>query len=441
MRIMLLDCLFSVENAQNVAFESSESCFDYDLVIWDISQTFMRFSPGQRPYLSIGEASVLVTARNRRKAEFEELAKLGRSLIVFPAMNDAIRIDTGQKSPGNPMAGTRKTIIELRDALPFALGLDPGKGSKLQPHGRHAPSLWREAEGWLVYRGVLRKYPGDPMFYIKGTDKVVGSAQENPGGGWHFVLPEPWCVSVDEDGYRLPVAVTENWIDAPQKLINWVTGVIAPKSEQKPDWADEYSFPEAADRSSRLAELEANLGRILGKIDDVKAEQAEDDLWKVLVYGQGSSLEGQVRRAFELFGFDIMDAVEGRADLRVSYGGKVAVVEVKGLAKSAAEKNASQLEKWVSEEISAGEGQPKPILVANTWRERKPDERGEVDFPDQMLKYVRDRNHCLVSGVQLLAMVRAALRDPAAKSDIASGLMSTVGVIDGWAIDGVLVRD
>ena len=186
--------------------------------------------------------------------------------------------------------------------------------------------------------------------------------------------------------------------------------------------------------------LEEELSRVLTQIDLVKAEQAEDDMWKVLIYGQGDALEKQVSKAFEFIGFEIQEAIEGRADLRVTYDDKAAVVEVKGLSKSAAEKNAAQLEKWVSEEIASGADHPKPILVANTWRNKRPDERSEVDFPDQMLKYVGDRGHCLISGSQLLSMVRAAIRDPEKKKEIATELMSTVGTISGWNIEDALMR-
>lgn len=438
---MLLDCQFRAEGAQNVKFASSVSCFDYDLVIWDMGGTARNFEPENRSYLTKDVAAELKTALGHRKAEFAELAKLGRSLAVFPSIDDWISYDTGRRVGGNALGATQKEAIQLSDCLPFRLTMESGRGAEMQPRGSDASSLWREAKGWLFYRGILKSYPGDPLFFIKGTDKVVGSTQRNPGGGSYFVLPEPWSDMVGGEGFRPPSEKVGGGFETLGKIITWLKSTITPELDDLPDWVGEYSFPDAADRRSKIAQMEEELARVLERIDSVKSEQAEDDLWKVLSYGQGGGLEAQVRRAFDLFGFDILEAVEGRADLRVSYGGKMAVIEVKGLAKSAAEKNAAQLEKWVSEEISAGGDHPKPILVVNTWRNDRPDERNEVDFPNQMLKYVTDRNHCLVSGLQLLAMVRAALQDESMKERIASELMSTVGVVDGWAINGALVRD
>jgi len=55
--------------------------------------------------------------------------------------------------------------------------------------------------------------------------------------------------------------------------------------------------------------------------------------------------------------------------LILDYKGKIAVVEVKGLGKSAAENNAAQLEKWVSEYYLTKGIKPKGILIVNAYKD------------------------------------------------------------------------
>jgi hypothetical protein len=439
MRTLLIDCLFSLEDAHRISFGSAISCFDYDLIIWDIEGTVRNHRSYGTP-VPTAEWKSLQHAFRRRTTEFKEMAELGRSIVVFPAMNDTIRGNSGTRR--KTVSGTVTSIVNLslNDALPFHFSLNPGRGSELQPRGPYSPSLWREARDWFLYRGTLQQYPGQPAFTVKGTDKVAGSIYKTETGGWFFILPEPWCERPFDEDFEPPSRDDDDWIDAPKALATWVTGVIKQTEEPKPAWVDEYHFPEAVDRTARLTTLNAEMEQLLKKIDEVKAEQANDDSWKILIYGQGELLEKHVAKAFELFGFDLLEPIEGRADLRLSYGDKSAVVEVKGLTKSAAEKNAAQLEKWVSEEMEAGEGQPKAILVANTWREIRPDERVEASFPNQMLKYARDRGHCLMTGAQLLAMVRTVLSTPEKAPEIANQLLSTVGPAEGWDAGTFLTR-
>ncbi|MCV2460240.1 hypothetical protein OEB94_13255 [Streptomyces sp. ICN988] len=439
MRILLIDCHFSLPDAHRVNFESAISCFDYDIIIWDIERTAASYRE-HGAQVPTDEGTLLRQAITRRTAEFKDIADMGRTIVVFPAMNDGLTINTGvrRKLPSGTV--TSLVNVSLNDTLPFHFSLTPGRGSEIQPCGQYGPALWRSARDWLIYRGTLRQHPGQPAFTVKGTNKVVGSIDRTETGGWFFVLPEPWCERPYDEDFETPKRDAKDWVDAPAALTEWLTGITKETEQSKPSWADDYQFPESADRFARLSTLNTEMEKLLEEIEKVRAEQAEDDSWKILIYAQGEPLERRVAQAFQLFGFDLLEAVEGRADLRLSHEGRPAVVEVKGLTKSAAEKNAAQLEKWVSEEIEAGETQPKAILVANTWRETRPDERVETSFPNQMLKYAQDRGHCLVTGAQLLAMVRTVLHSPERAKDIAEQLLATVGTTTGWDANHFLAR-
>lgn len=125
-----------------------------------------------------------------------------------------------------------------------------------------------------------------------------------------------------------------------------------------------------------------------------------------LFLGTGRALELQVRAVLELLGGTVTEPEPGRDDWKVSFPEGDAVVEVKGVGKSAAEKHAAQLEKWVASAYEQTGAMPKGILVVNTWRETPLSERTKEAFPAQMLPYSEGRGHCLVTGLQLY-LIRA----------------------------------
>ncbi|MGW4635964.1 hypothetical protein ACWEMY_24600, partial [Nocardia sp. NPDC004415] len=113
------------------------------------------------------------------------------------------------------------------------------------------------------------------------------------------------------------------------------------------------------------------------------------------------------------------------------FDSRSAVVEVKGVNKSAAEKHAAQLEKWVAGELEATGTAPKGLLVVNTWRETDLSARTEKDFPDQMLPYCVSREHCLMTGLQLF-VIRSEIEADASRAEYwRDKILKTSGIIDG----------
>jgi hypothetical protein len=151
-----------------------------------------------------------------------------------------------------------------------------------------------------------------------------------------------------------------------------------------------------------------------------------------LFTGTGRSLELAVRRALEALGFDVSEGAPGRDDLVAQYGGRVAVLEVKGTSKSAGEYQAAQLEKWVSDYYFTQQVRPKGILVVNAFRELPLRERTEAAFPNQMLEYSERREHCLLTGLQLLGAVLAVEQDSSRRDQMIESLFATNGVYPGF---------
>lgn len=362
-----------------------------------------------------------------------------------------IWLDTGHKEKSGTGRNQKVTRllddVDLLTVIPGHVSTVAGRGLELQPAGPVATSLWRQTEDQWIYRCVLNEFPGTKLLVVAGTEKVAASVQVSPDGGVLALLPEPRIPDEvdeledeDEDDPSDDLGasgqdVSAGKLSVPASMIAWARQMSLHDSEPVPEWAAEFKFESEILRQAKLARLEKSIAELAQKVDALKHEQAEDDRWKRLSFSSGAALEDQARRAFEVLGFTVLEGQRGRSDLRVQYDTERVVVEVKGLSKSAAERNAAQLEKWVAEEVAEGV-RAKGVLVVNTWREAAPDQR-DVDFPAQMIPYATARGHCLMTSLQLLTLARGTIAGKTAASDAARAVLSTIGLFEG---DTLLLR-
>lgn len=226
------------------------------------------------------------------------------------------------------------------------------------------------------------------------------------------------------------------------ELMTWIESLRITGTEPPPPWLHRYRFAEDATTAQKITELEKEKDRICAEIEEFQKHNDVSDKWKRLLYASGDELEEQVMAAFSLLGFHVERGPEGRADIILQTDTQRAVVEVKGLNGSAAEKNAAQLEKWISEEMLNGSGKAKGILVVNSHRQLPVDARTAPSFPHQMVTFSTAREHCLVTSVQLLAMVRAVMEDGTCAPSITESLMRTNGTMSGWEdVAGLFVSE
>lgn len=234
-------------------------------------------------------------------------------------------------------------------------------------------------------------------------------------------------LDVDEKG--ADDGIDADTVDA--MVVEWVLALSNSKEIVWPEWADAYKFQTELDRQAEIAERAAAIAELQVQFDELNDAQQADQQWKLLVVGTGTPFEEAVAAGLTQLGFELEPTVPGRTDLRGTYDNISVVVETKGVTKSAAESHCAQLEKWVAEDLEAGR-KSKGILVINAWLGLPPLERNQVAFPPQMRPYAELRNHSLVSGLQLLNLVRVALAHPERKDELARLLLDTAGALPGW---------
>lgn len=202
-----------------------------------------------------------------------------------------------------------------------------------------------------------------------------------------------------------------------------------------PEWSVNYLLPGEQLERENLNHINQELERLTIKRKAVERRLSTFLPLKQLWSGSGTTLENAARKVFEELGFTFLPSEANRDDIIMQLGKQIVIVEVKGLNKSAAEKNAAQLEKWVSTFIAEKGATPKGILLVNTFKEIPISNRTQPSFPNQMLSYATNRNHCLLTTVQLCSLLLYCRENPNHKNQEIKKLLNTSGVytsFDKW---------
>jgi hypothetical protein len=108
MRILLLDADMAIDDADWSTFESTQSLYDYDLVLWD---PFRSMKPYPKRGYGAGSSNGLVRLRNdiaRRQLDFAKFLKLVRTIVTF------LPSDVGLRRLGRaPTLGNRTKPSDL----------------------------------------------------------------------------------------------------------------------------------------------------------------------------------------------------------------------------------------------------------------------------------------------------------------------------------------
>lgn len=435
MRILSIGVGLPRTLVDHTQFNSTVSFLDYDVVICDIGnalafynraflhQTYMGY-----PSLDDDSSVRLREDIKRRRTEMEELLKLGRFLIIVTPPPILCYVATGETRTSGTGRNARVTRIvteaDLLNSLPVHISTIAAQGQQIEFRGGEPfRAFWEKVKDYLAYEAYFQNPVGQPLLFVKDTEKVVGSYSQIAKGHLLFV---PSLQAMSDAKYK---AASKSFLESLLTLFDSLkesTGDF-----QLPGWTSEYLLPDEEGERNQLQNLEGDLAALLARITEQKDTVAKLEQYKILFCGSGRALEVQVKRVLEEIGFEVGEGGLGRDDLILKYGDQVAVAEVKGVTKSAAEKHAAQLEKWVSEYYSANEIQPKGILIVNSFKDKPLPERGDA-FPHQMRGYSERREHCLVTSLQLLGLYYDIQNNPERKDELIQSLLGTEGVYEKY---------
>jgi hypothetical protein len=427
-------------------FSSDVSAFDYDVVIWDPEESlgrYGRYSSYER-YRGLPsfdeEGSVRLTAdAARRRQEFVDFINTGRSLVVIVRPPQLCVIDTGQRSysgTGRNRVTTRHVQeFDLLSALPVSgIVFQKASGSRIEIVSEGpAASLLKKYRELLRYEATMAKSRGTSLAKVTRTDRIVSSLIRTTGGGNLVLLPLIDLASDSEDDERERDEGDDGWIEqAPEfqaDLLATLEELSTRGVTARPAWAKNYATEQQRELITDIATQQERVEKARARLAKLHQERERAEARDQLFLGTGRALELQVREVLELLGGTVIEPPPGRDDWRVDFPEGAAVLEIKGVLKSAAEKHAAQLEKWVASAFEDSGEMPKGILVVNTWREVPLGERTQEDFPSQMLPYSKRRGHCLITGLQLFVIRADVEGNPDRAERWRKLLLSTKGIV------------
>lgn len=372
----------------------------------------------------------------RRRNEFVHFLSAGRTLVVRLRPMPEYYIHSEQQSGGR----LQIERVNLLLALPMHIELVQATGSRIEITG-DGPigKVLNNYRSHLRYHVYLSTRVGGALARIDGLDHVVAAVHGWSQGGGHIIL----LPSTDFLDYKLDDNLDDDLNDEgeegswppeasafEQDLLAAIAVLRRPLAVDRPTWVDQFATTQQLSLSEEVHALEKQIEESRLEMAALHQKVAIVESPRELFWGTGRSLELAVRDVLEILGGKVVEPPEGRDDWQVVFPEGDAVIEVKGVSKSAAEKHAAQLEKWVADAKAQGKS-VKGILVVNTWREQPLNERTEEDFPQQMIPYSRRRQHCLVTGLQLFIIRHEVEQDPDRSAYWRTRLLNTDGPLSG----------
>ena len=376
MRILSLDYWPIFGSGNKFGKFSGDDCvFDCDFVLWDPLGSFQLYRDefvGEKhgaPLLPEAYAADLRRHIVRRKEDFAEFVKRGGTLAVIsrPPQTCYVRV------PRNVVSFEPDEELNIISALPIKAPVFTARsGDRIEVVGDGPlQEHFRRFSNHLRYEATLSSKMGSVLGKIRGTDHVVSSVLEFEKAGRIVFLPATSFKMQNIPDYRCE---TEDWpeecVAYQESLIEAVSKLNAMLEVSMPRWAKSFGTHEQLKLRNQVHEHRLALTEAGKRLNTVIQNSVSADRWSQLFLGTGRVLELQVKSALEALGGIVSEPEHNRDDWRVAFPNeKVAVVEIKGISKSAAEKHAAQLEKWVNGEFLTTGQQHKGILIVNTWRE------------------------------------------------------------------------
>jgi hypothetical protein len=416
-------------------FDSITSFMDYDAVIIDTESLAEKFNT---PYLgstyngklslSQDDSFKMKEAFDRIKTQIIELLKQGKTIFILLANNESCFVHTGRKAFSGTGRNARTTnYVEEFDVfsfLPFTFRPTIARGEKYDAVCQPPYSSFFQSTRGLFYYDAYFTAPKElTLLTLHKSDNAISAVFEYEKGKI-VVLPRPYIGG----NYKTEEAwkkYGKKYLDALFELNRALSSCV--DSYELPAWANDIKVLNEQDEEVKLEQEINKLRTVEAAIQKRKESIRKIKQKKILITGSGTPLEEVVKETLREIGFVLHEAEAGRSDIIASYNGVDVVAEIKGVSKSAAEKHAAQLEKWVAQFIEEKDHHPKALLIVNGYCDTPLSARTDEVFPDQMLKYCKSREHALITTTQLLCLYIEIKNNPTCAKERITELLSCVG--------------
>lgn len=416
------------------SWSATISLLDYDAVIISTDYLVAHYKDNSTMYenkrlLSAYASKQIQDDFSVVREQLIEILEQGKNVFVLLGNNENCFIYTGKTEYSGTGKNARRTNIvtefDMYSFLPIKLSATHIYGEKVEVCERRPYSdFFRKTKECFHYAAYFTTEVGETLLKIQKTSKVISSAVKY-GKGQIVLLPLPYCEE-DYTNVKYWKQYGKLYLDALSELNAQLSASI--DEYVLPEWAEKFSILNEDSEQEKLKKDKDKLDKLLQKIKKQEATIQQIQRYKTLVTSSGNQLEETVKLVLSELSFDLIEAERGRSDVIAKWLEFDIVAEIKGVSKSAAEKHAAQLEKWVAQFIEENGHSPKPLLIVNGFCDIPVLSRTEDVFPHQMLKYCEARGHVLITTTQLLCLYIETKNTPSLLKERLEELLSTVGI-------------
>lgn len=416
------------------SFRDPTSFMDYDAILIDTSflaqeygEAYPNTYQGKR-MISKDESRRMEEEFLRTKMQIIDFLKQGKNVFVSMATNENCFIYTGKTeySGTGKNARTTNIVTEFNVFSFLPIDINPtmvsGKDFNIVCQPPYS-KFFQEIRDMVYYDAYFEVPKKSALLMVPNSDKAISAVFEVEQGKI-IILPYPY----DERFYKNK----QEWNKAGKRYLKALfelNNILNSRADSYslPLWSESIKLPnEEAEELKLKKELE-KLRKLENKINKHQELIKNIKRKKILVTASDTPLEEIVKETLQEMGFVLSQTEIGRSDIIASYNGIDVVAEVKGVSKSAAEKHAAQLEKWVAQFIEEREYSPRALLIVNGYCDIPLDKRMEDVFPQQMLKYCEAREHTLITTTQLLCLYIDIKNSPDCAEERIAEMLSCVG--------------
>jgi hypothetical protein len=416
------------KNMFDIELDSSESILEYDLLVIDFDYLHSTYSSyeyhnGKKLLDNYSSASI-VEDMKRRKNEILEFLKNGKDIVVILSKKDHCYRYTGESAYAGTGKNARKTNyvneVYLSDTLPNYPDAIEGSGTSIEVSNKIANIFHDKYNNCFRYKAFVEKKDNNcELLKIKGTSKVV-SYYDTCDNGNILYIPQPVFEHLEKNP-------SKKELDFFKDLKLLLDSIKNQKSNPLPEWTNNYKLPNESILLKNITDMDINIEKLMSEKEKTKQKLMELQQQKRLFTACDDELEEIVRATLTKIGFKIIKFGGNEEDILMEYNNKIFIVEIKGLDKSAAEKNAAQTTKWIANYFAETGKKPKGLLIVNAFKNKLLEERQDT-FPNQMLKYSIQQEICLLSTIQLLNIYYAVNNNKIDIDKVINNIYKTNGV-------------
>ena len=427
------------DKIDSLSFSDKTSLLDYDIAIIGINHNiFYDYYTSYEHYaghclIGEGQSAKFQEDLKRRKEEIRSLLDTGRN--VYFIMGDDLKCYyyTYQKSVSGTGRNAKTTnyvneinvgkyLIDEEIDINYA----EGKNINVLPDTK-LTDFGNKLKKHIYYKSYFKCKECEAAITTSNQDNYICGIIKS-SNGHKVLLPEfvdPKLYNEKQSKKRL------DDVDFVIQSIKSFDDVLNSKDDI-PAWVKDYCLSNEEKDVLENKKLEEKIKKLKDKQEKIQIKLSDNFKYKKLLYASGTELENIVKELFEEFGFELLKSRPNRSDVNLKYEDKYFVCEVKGLTKSAAEKNSNQLQKWETEFFEDYEVHPKQILLVNGFKNIPLIERTEEVFPNQMLDYATKKEQCLMTTTQLLCIYLHWLKDNSILDKIFEIINNTNGVYSDY---------